>query len=270
MTELVDLPAWCLFLIFVGGTVTLAIVLEYAVFHWLSGHLRKKHDLISLFASSSGVLYSVLLAMIATNAWQDLSDVGDVVEIEAYTVASAYRNLVALPEPIQGAMRHELHQYVQAVVGREWPALRRGERTDDVRIVVDRLYQLLAHFKPADQAEAVFLRALLEDVDSIAFHHRQRVASSDNSVMPLLWLVVVLGGLLNIITTALAGSSSRPMDRLLLGIYAANIGLVIFFIYVLDNPYRGTDTVPITPFLEADRLMHHLDQHVVGDVNHDS
>lgn len=257
--SLVELPAWGLFLLFVGGMVVLVMVLEMFIHRCLPSRLRFKHDLIGLFASSSGVLYSVLLAMIATNAWQDLSDLGDVVEVEAYTIASAYRSLVAIPDPHRTEIRDELRDYVQAVIDHEWPALRRGQRTDDVRRVVDRLYESFARFTPKGSGEEAFHQALLEKIDKISFHHRKRLASADNAVMPLLWFVVMTGGCLNLLTTALASSSSRPMDRLLLGIYAANIGLVMFFIYALDNPFRGTDTVSITPFLEAEKLIHHLD-----------
>ena len=79
--------------------------------------------------------------------------------------------------------------------------------------------------------------------------------SATNGLLATIWWVVILGAATSIALTWFFSVESVRRHLLLTGIYAALIGLLIFLIAALDNPYRGEFSVGPDAFeLVLDRM----------------
>lgn len=259
MTEwLYTLDSWQLGGVIITLCLLSSLTMVALAYRYFQIRVNEKFELISLFSSSSGVLYSVLLAMITVNAWDNFNQLEQIVEDEAYCLGDIYRDVEGYPHAVRLEMRGLLHRYTEIVLKQEWPLLNQGKTTQVIRPVTDQLFRIAAHFNPENTGQSVVHHEVFEKLNQVAHLHRQRVSSAEQSVIPILWLVVWVGAFINLAVNALSLSGHRHLDYFLNGSYAISIGLVIFLIYSLDHPLMGKVSVSQDPFVTALQLMNHL------------
>jgi hypothetical protein len=263
-STLYNLPGWMAALIIVGFLLVLSFVLIHIVHRRFTAYVDQKTDIVSLYSSSSGVLYSVLLALMTVNAWENINTLDDAVEVEAFTLGDIYRDVDGLPEDIKITVRNGLWEYARDVHDIEWPNLGKGVVVQSARGALDTMYGAVLHFKPKDFGESNIHAEVLKGLNKVAYYHRKRMASVNEEVYPILWVVVWVGGLVNLGINALAASGHRMLDYVLQGTYALNIGLVVYLIFSLDHPFVGAVTVSPEPFKYVMGTMKHVDQHPLG------
>ena len=84
---------------------------------------------------------------------------------------------------------------------------------------------------------------------------RLRVLSTTSGLPGTIWYVLIFGAAASIILTSLFSVDSVRRHLFLTGLYSALIGLLIFLIAALDNPYRGEFSVGPDAFeLVLDRI----------------
>lgn len=261
MTEwLYNLDSWQLASIILMSCLLSSLAMVAVAHRYFHVQIKDKYELISLFSSSSGVLYSVLLAMITVNAWGNFNQLELIVEDEAYSLGDIYRDVEGYPGPVRHQMRTQLRRYADTVLNEEWPLLNQGKTTQAVRPITDHLFRIASRFVPENAGQAVVHKEVFEKLNSVAHFHRQRVSAVEQSVIPILWLVVWAGAGINLAINALSLSGHRHLDYFLNGSYAISIGLVIFLIYSLDHPLMGKVSVSHAPFATSLKLMDHVDQ----------
>lgn len=267
VSTLYALPGWMAALIIVGFLLVLSFVLIHLVHKRFTLCVDNKTDIVGLYSSSSGVLYSVLLALMTVNAWENIKTLDDVVEVEAFTLGDIYRDVEGLPEDIKITVRNGLWEYARDVHDIEWPNLGKGAVVQSARAALDKMYGAVLHYKPKDLGEANIHAEVLKGLNKVAYYHRKRMASVDEEVYPILWVVVWVGGLVNLGINALAASGHRVLDYVLQGTYALNIGLVVYLIFSLDHPFVGSVTVSPEPFRYVMGTMKYVDHHPQGNVS---
>ncbi len=63
-----------------------------------------------------------------------------------------------------------------------------------------------------------------------------------------LWALILLGALICIVATWFFHTESLKMHLWMTGLMAALLGLMVYMVAVLDNPYRGAISVSPAPF----------------------
>ena len=255
-----SLPNWVVGTAVIATMVLISSLLVVLAHRYVPTKIRENAELLAMFSQSSGVLYSVLLAMITVNAWQNFSDMDNTIADEAYTVADAYRDAGGYPQPLRSEIRTTLRHYTNNVISKEWMQLAQGVEPQEARIDVDQLFDLVSHFEPKTQGQLVIHQEFFRALNQIAHLRRERISGVDQSVLPILWVVVWIGAFINLGITAFSGSGRPLVDHLLNGSFAVNIGLVTFLILALDHPFLGEIRVDHTPFVEVLSLMDHVDQ----------
>lgn len=256
---LYSLPNWVTGSLVIAAMVVISSLMVMLAQRFMPEKIRENAELLAMFSQSSGVLYSVLLAMITVNAWENFSDMEDTISNEAYTVGDAYRDAGGYPDPLSGKIRETLRDYANSVVDKEWVQLAQGKEPIEARLAVDRLFELVSHFEPRNQGQLVVHQEFFRAINQIGHLRRERISGVDQSVLPILWVVVWIGAVINLGITAASGSGRPLVDHLLNGSFAVNIGLVTFLILALDHPFLGEIRVDQTPFVEVLKLMDHVD-----------
>jgi Protein of unknown function (DUF4239) len=100
-------------------------------------------------------------------------------------------------------------------------------------------------FEPSTERQKIIATEAYRAFNDLTESRRARLNSVTDELPGPLWLVVVAGALLSIATTWFFHTASFKMHFWMTIVFSALIGLLIYLVASLDNPYRGC--VSVTP-----------------------
>jgi hypothetical protein len=135
-------------------------------------------------------------------------------------------------------LQDELRDYTRNVIDRSWPEQKRGILPTEESHRVSEFVSGLMAFKPSDKGEEIIHAETLRQLNNFIQLRRVRLANVSRAIPAVLWWVVVFGALINILLIAMLDMELHV--HLILGsTLSAFLGLVIFLIAAMDNPFRG-------------------------------
>jgi hypothetical protein len=229
---------------FVFIAVTWAGIFAFRrLFHsWIHGE-RSLNDMVGLALSSLSVLYGLLLGLIAVAAYQNYSSVSDLVTKEAASLAALYNDLDGYPQPARGRLQDELRDYTRYLIDQAWPQQRKGivpsEGAHQTTIFVNDIMS----FEPSEKkSEGIVHTEALRQLNNLLELRRSRLANVTAGLPAILWSVVGIGAIMSILLIVMLDIEMR-VHLLLGGTLSCFLGLTIFLIAEMDNPFRGTFSV---------------------------
>jgi len=232
--------------VFVGMTWLLIIVFRVAFHRWI--HTEKRaNDMVGFAFSSFSVLYGLLVGLLAVAAYQNFAGVSDIVTKEASSLAALYRDVEAYPQPIRGKLENDLRNYTRFVIDRAWPDQQKGivptEGTHRMTQIVDDLMSS----EPAKKSEEIAQAEAYRQFNNYTELRRSRLANVNTGIPGVFWWVVALGAFITILLLAMLDMEIH-VHLILTGLVSLFLGLVIFLIAAMDNPFRGEVSVGPDPF----------------------
>ena len=215
----------------------------------------RANDMVGFALSSFSVLYGLLLGLLAVASYQNFTSVSDNVDKEASSVAALYRDLSGYPQPIRGKLQNDLREYTYEVIEKSWPLQRQGIVPSHGTDRITTFFDDLLTFKPAEKAEEIIHAEALRQFNRFVELRRSRLANVTTGIPAVLWWVVGIGALLNIVLVWMLDMEAH-VHLLLSGVLSIFLGIVIFLIAAMDNPFRGDVSVGPNSFqLVYDSLM---------------
>ena len=213
------------------------------------GTLRSYHQVAGYLLSIVGMLYAVLVGFVIVDSMHHMQDVRELVSLEASGLANIFLCSEGLPQAKKLEIRALCHQYALDVINDEWPALERGVYSQKTFDEVFKIWKAVTTYEPKNNAESDVHRQLTSEVCSMAQSHRARVVSASHGVAPVLWFVLVVGGIFTILFTYFFGvgnlNAQILMNVLLVIVLSLNMYLVFAFgspmsrdLGVLPGPFR--------------------------------
>jgi uncharacterized membrane protein len=185
------------------------------------------------------VFYGLATALTAVQVWEGFERVKEVNEREASSLASLYRNVSQYPEPLRSNLREQVRAYTHQVIHGAWPQQRRGRVPSEGVGFMDRLQSELVSFEPTTEGQKVLALETLASYDRMMEVRRMRLSSVERKLPGILWMVIVLGAFISLVSAFYFPVHDATVHRVQVGLLAGFIGLVIFMIMALDRPYRG-------------------------------
>jgi hypothetical protein len=198
--------------------------------------------MVGFALSSFSVLYGLLLGLLAVAAYQNFSSLSDIVTKEAASLAALYRDVGGYPQPIRGDLQSDLRDYTRYVINQAWPQQRMGivpSITADELTVID---DALLGFKPTEKREEIIHAETLRQFNNLTELRRMRLANVNTGIPHVMWWVVAIGALLNILLICMLDMEVH-VHLILGGALSIFLGIVVFLIAALDNPFRGQVSV---------------------------
>jgi Protein of unknown function (DUF4239) len=252
-----DLPNWLFGLLTVSTFVLLTIV-GFEVTHrlgksYFSQHERapERNSMVGQFFGASVGLYGITLGLISVGAWQTYSDTDSKAGAEAASVAALYRDVGAYPEPARSALKTSVKEYCQSVIRDAWPLQRKGIIPSVDTKKLDVVEEQLHRFEPQTPGQVATHQEALGQFNKLIELRRRRLQTVTSGLPGAVWGVVVLGALISMSLTWLFLVEHRKMHRLLVSLHAALIGLLVFLMAAMDNPYRGEFSVGTDAFQQV-------------------
>jgi hypothetical protein len=250
-----DLPAlWVIVLfeaVFVGVCWLGTVFLRRPVRSWLHEEPRL-NDMLAAFLQYFGVIFGLLLGLLAVATYQNRLEVEKSNADEASSLSALYRNLSAYPEPSRSELQNLLKEHTRYLIEDAWPQQRRGiipiEDVDRVAVLQARL----AVFEPQTKAQELLHENTLRQFNTFYELRRARIYSLTSGIPTILWYTVAVGALINMILIWLF-DLHRYAHWAMGGLISFYLGTIISVIALMDHPYRGE--IGLSP--DAFQLIYH-------------
>jgi hypothetical protein len=253
-----DLPNWLFAALTISTFVAFSTiglwVSRRVMLRWFGGHTH--NDLVSYYLSTAGVFYGITLGLIAVGTFTTFSEIDRGVSKEAALVAALYRNVSVYPEPARSELRGLTEDYTRFVIDEEWPRQRKGIVPLEGAGRITRLQQALGAFNPTAEREKILQAEALSQFGRLMEERRLRLQSVQSGLPATMYMVVIIGALLNIMVSWLFVVGNFKLHAMLNMLMAALLGLLVYLIAVMDNPFRGEFSVGPDAFESVrDQLM---------------
>ncbi len=241
-----DLPIWLFGALAIAVTVAIALAGFYATRKWVRRVHREQHshnDIVGFYLGAICLFYGITLGLLAVGTWQAYSDLDAKVGEEASTVAALYRNVSSFPDPKRAELQEDLREYARQVIDVAWPLQRRGIVPQNAAGTLEALQTHLASFEPTTEGQNTRYAQTYQEFDRIVELRRLRLKSVVAGLPMALWSVVLVGAFVNIAVTWFFDMRSQTMHFWMTIMFSGLLGLLIFLLAAMDNPFRGDISV---------------------------
>jgi protein-S-isoprenylcysteine O-methyltransferase Ste14 len=236
-----DYPSWMIGGLFVGGLVALTwigiFVTRATVHAWLHRD-RRANEMVSITLSSYCVTFGLLLGLLAIATYTNYTAVSDIVDQEASSLSSLWKEISAYPQPIRGQLQNAVREYTRYTIEEGWRQQRQGILPSGEPQRSAAISKVLLSFEPSTEREKILFAATLQESTHRIQLSRARMSNVTLGLPAVLWGVVAFCTLLNIVLIWMQDMEIH-VHLILGGVLAAVLAAVIFLIAELDNPFRG-------------------------------
>ena len=151
----------------------------------------------------------------------------------------------ALPPPEGRRVQELVSSYDRVVIEEEWPLMAQGRSSPEAWATLDELRATILELQPpsgnARQAGYDQMRydELLQQLHDLGNARRERLLAAEQGLPPILWVVLILGGVITVGFTYLFGLQNTLVHLLMVAALAMIISMSLFTVAALDFPFRG-------------------------------
>jgi hypothetical protein len=242
----------------VGPLCILAFVVPTVVGLWFvqrNVHQRLKitetlvdNGVVGWFFSAIFTLSGITLGLIAVTTWESFNHVSGIVSEEAASIVALYRDTSGFPPPLRDDLQQRLREYTRYLIDRVWPAQARGVILTDGNRMLDEFQSVLFANEPATEGQRILQAEAMKAFNQLIEYRRQRIEGVKQRVPSVIWEVLLFGGALTILASYCFQLKEFKFHLLLSCGLAAMIGLLVYVIVALDQPYRGAVSIGPTAY----------------------
>jgi Protein of unknown function (DUF4239) len=246
-----DIPTWLFALLVVGIFIAIALIgqrLSQRGVKRIAGKEGKYNELVGTTLATVGVFFGITLGLISVGTWQNFADINTNVNQEVASLGVLYRTVSMYPEPASTNLKAGLQDYVYYVMTEAWPLQRKGIVPQGGVAKVTAIQKQLAAFEPVTESMKAIYSETLTVFNQMVMYRRTRLQNVTSGLPPTLWIVVIAGALLNLFIPWFLVYDRPRIHDLMSTLMAATIGLLIFLMGAMDNPFRGEVSISAAPF----------------------
>ena len=243
---LLSLPTWPGSLVAMGFTAVTGFVVYLVSYRLISKYKREdmKEPTNNLFRVV-GTLVSLMLALAFSEVSVDFRTIRNAVQSETVAISDMFEGLKLFDSERTREQRTILIDYAQAVIDDDWPSLandRLSQRVSDLR---RQLAKGVMRLKPANPTQETMLSQIMADMDVLSDYRIVRLDSA--LAKPSIYVYVVIFGFL--VTMACFGDyQPQPPLVVLAFLYTIFVGLVLYLVLAMSDPFQGNFGVGPVPF----------------------
>jgi len=233
----------------VGGGVVASLLLAILVRSRFSPEqLTRAHDATGNMLAVAGTLYAVMLGLVVVDAMVRFEKAIDVVQAEAAALADIFILAQRLPQPQRSRVHDACRDYAVQVVYAEWPLMAQGLVSIDARKAGLRILRSLDDFEPTTEAEKAIFPLILQEMQTIWEHRRERVGTAEYGIPAVEWVALLLGAVVTVVFAGLFHVETIRLQMLITAMAALVIGLNLYLVSLFGYPYAGDLSVSRRPF----------------------
>ena len=200
---------------------------------------KQANDVAGFIYAVLGVAYAVLLGLMLIAVWEKWNEAEAITTDEANELAGIFWFAHTLPQPEGRHIQELARSYAEVVVEEEWPLMAQGKSSPKAWATLDELRGTILGLEPTTDAQLVRYNQMLEQLHSLADARRERLLYTEEGLPPILWVVLMLGGVITVCFSYLFGLENTLVHVLMVGALALIISISLFTVAALDYPFRG-------------------------------
>ena len=192
-----------------------------------------------------GLLVGLMLSLAFAEVVVELRAIENSIKREAVAVSDVYKDLQLYDVEETQEIRSLLISYTQSVIENDWPSLANdilSQRTTDLH---KQIQEGVMGLEPIKETQKHLWSRIIADLDTVSDYRLYRLDSA--LAEPPVYIYVVFFGFL--VTMACFGAY-RPQISLvvLVSLYTVFVGLVLYLILALSDPFQGATSVSPSTF----------------------
>lgn len=238
-SRILDLPIALFGVLFISGFVALSIGLAVAVRPLVQKRFGEEHNAVfDTGFSAVGTMYAIVAGLLVFGVYSTFDDASKASADEASNLTLMYYNAEAFPQPERGQAQQAITDYTRSVIEDDWPALADGKGSPKTEQALDRMYKLWAPMEPNGRWGDEYT-ASVDELNSVLMLRNQRIDDSGSALNPIYWAMLFVGAFLTILHLVLLRMENRAMHLIAVGVTAAMLGMVLFLLIEVNQPFRG-------------------------------
>ena len=213
--------------------------------------LKENHEVAAIIFNAFGLFYGVLVAFVVFVTWGGYDEATKNLQMESSEALDLFHVAEAFPDSYKKTVQQGVRDYVSAVYNDEVPKMAVG----DISLYTGGAHATLRVLFAQVDANSIPNRELygeaLRCLNNLAQYRRMRIFAGNDTVPPVIWLVLLVGGLFAVSYTFFFGMKNIRAQYLITTTLTVTVTSILFLIFVLDHPFTGASRVSFTPLKEA-------------------
>ena len=227
-------------LLLVAVAVVVAVVGLVLVQRLVPTERRKQHnDVAGFIYAVLGVSYAVLLGLMLIAVWEKWDAADTLTVDEANELAGIFYWAHSPPQPEGRHIQELARSYARVVVEEEWPLMAQGKSSPEAWDTLDELRGTILGLEPTTGAQQARYTEMLAQLHDLGNARRERLLAAEQGLPPILWVVLILGGVITVGFTYLFGLENNLVHLIMVGSLALVISMSLFTVAALDYPFQG-------------------------------
>jgi len=217
--------------------------------------LKENHEVAAIIFNAFGLFYGVLVAFVVFVTWGGYDEATKNLQMESSEALDIFHNAEAFPDATKKIIQRGLRDYLAEVYNDEVPKMSEGDislYTGGAHTTLRTLFtQIDTTSLPNKELYGESLRCL----NNLAHYRRMRIFAGNDTVPPVIWLVLLVGGVFAVSYTFFFGMKNLRAQYLITTTLTVTVTSILFLVYVLDHPFTGTSRVSLAPLTQATAAM---------------
>ena len=224
----------------VCGSIAAALLFLVVLYRvWAPSQRRAANDVVGPSVGVIGTMYAVLIAFMMSGVWQNFQSAQINAEQESNCLVGVFRFADGFAPNDRLQVQDLARNYAHVMIDKEWP-LMQADKTDDVgRNVTHELWTAVSGVQPRNANESMLKDHALGELNSMTEHRRIRLLESRTQLPPILWSVLIVGGIVTVASSCLFGAESMRTHMVQVFAIAFLVSLTLVAIAQVDRPYQG-------------------------------
>jgi hypothetical protein len=218
---------------------------------WPAERRRDHNDIIGWQVGVLGTTYAVILGFMLYAVWTSFQDANVNAETEANCLVSVYRVANGLPAEQRDQVHKLARQYVDIVITQEWPTMAGGDFGYAGHQTIEQLWSAVLQTKPDSFGQQTAMNLALTEIDSMTEHRRLRQLQSQSKLPAILWIVLIVGGIITMLSSCMFGIDNLILHALQVVSLTLLLSLILVAIADIDRPFQGVVHVHPSGFERA-------------------
>jgi Na+/proline symporter len=252
MRFLLQLPPPVSFFIVCGITTFASLVgLSLVRKKYSAEVLKENHEVAAIIFNAFGLFYGVLVAFVVFVTWNGYDEATKNLQLEASEVLDIFHSAEAFPDSSKKVVQQGVRNYLAGVYNDEIPRMSEGELSVTAGGAHSPLRALFLQLDTNSIPNRELYSETLHCLNNLAQYRRMRIFAGNDTVPPVIWLVLLVGGVFAVSYTFFFGMKNVRAQFLITTTLTALISAILFLVYVLDHPFTGTSRVSLEPLRQA-------------------
>jgi hypothetical protein len=252
MRFLLELPPPVSFFIVSAVTTFLGLFGLYLVRRKYSAEvLKENHEVAAIIFNAFGLFYGVLVAFVVFATWNGYDEATKNLQLEASEALDIFHSAEAFPDSPRKIIQQGVRDYLAGVYNDEVPKMAEGDLSVYSGGAHTPLRLLFSQIDATSIPNRELYGESLRCLNNLAQYRRLRIFAGNDTVPPVIWLVLLVGGVFAVCYTFFFGMKNIRAQYLITTTLTVMLTSILFLIYVLDHPFTGTSRVSLAPLRQA-------------------